>query len=419
MRKDGGEGGQGAFSSEPLVLTTLPALGSPRVRQGARYSLRENPQVKDPHYLYLSDSVSVMSSDEHSDAAAGSAAVSHSSTALKPFHGKDKLPVSQLGCFPPIQNSRASSGLPIDAIDASYEDLQAEDSQLHAKPMKKFGRPLKHEGLADNPNLSEAENRRLRRRTANRESARRVRDRRSDHAGRLEKQVADVVTINGQLVQRCTHVDKEHELASHLLDTFHSKLAALNSSNAGVAAEIAKLERAKGQGQQTVSQNAALMAEFASIKPFGQTAVPTAVKVEMPTPAVHGFTGQSQMKSALSGWHAQQEPNQGYPVPSQAPSLSPFSFPAPATTVNQAHFPSLTASVQAPVTFMPEASAGPAQPPAAAVPPTLVLSDSIDDMLGLFNTEESALSMQRRSSSTLSQGLSAMLDFLHTHGDEA
>ena len=124
------------------------------------------------------------------------------------------------------------------------------------------------------------------------------------------------------------------------------------------------------------------------------------------------------MKSALSGWHAQQEPNQGYPVPSQAPSLSPFSFPAPATTVNQAHFPSLTASVQAPVTFMPEASAGPAQPPAAAVPPTLVLSDSIDDMLGLFNTEESALSMQRRSSSTLSQGLSAMLDFLHTHGDE-
>ena len=45
------------------------------------------------------------------------------------------------------------------------------------------------------------------------------------------------------------------------------------------------------QGQQTVSQNAALMAEFASIKPFGQTAVPTAVKVEMPTPAVHGFTG--------------------------------------------------------------------------------------------------------------------------------
>ena len=131
-----------------------------------------------------------MSSDEHSDAAAGSAAVSHSSTALKPFHGKDKLPVSQLGCFPPIQNSRASSGLPIDAIDASYEDLQAEDSQLHAKPMKKFGRPLKHEGLADNPNLSEAENRRLRRRTANRESARRVRDRRSDHAGRLEKQVS-------------------------------------------------------------------------------------------------------------------------------------------------------------------------------------------------------------------------------------
>lgn len=416
MRKDGGEGGQGAFSSDPLVLTTVPALGSPRVRQGARYSLRENPQVKDPQYLYLSDSVSVPSSDEHSDAAAGSAAVSDSSAAIiEPFHGKDKLPVSQLGCFPPSQNSRASSGLP---IDASYEDLKAEDSHLHAKPMKKFGRPLKHEGLADNPNLSEAENRRLRRRTANRESARRVRDRRSDHAGRLEKQVADVVTINGQLVQRCTCVDKEHGLASHLLDTFHSKLAALNSSNAGVAAEIAKLERAKAQGQQTGSQNAVMMAEFASISPFGQTAVPTAVKTEMPTPAVEGFTGQSQMTSALSGWHAQQEPHQGYPVPPQAP-LSPFSFPAPASAVNQAHLPSLASSVQPPVTFMPEASAGPAQPLTPPVPPTLVPSDSIDDMLGLFNADESAFSMQRRSSLTLSQGLSAMLDFLHAHGDEA
>ena len=68
---------------------------------------------------------------------------------------------------------------------------------MHAKPMKKFGRPLKHEGLADNPNLSEAENRRLRRRTANRESARRVRDRRSDHAGRLEKQVDYLAAVTG------------------------------------------------------------------------------------------------------------------------------------------------------------------------------------------------------------------------------
>ena len=45
------------------------------------------------------------------------------------------------------------------------------------------------------------------------------------------------------------------------------------------------------QGQQTGSQNAVMMAEFASISPFGQTAVPTAVKTEMPTPAVEGFTG--------------------------------------------------------------------------------------------------------------------------------
>ena len=73
----------------------------------------------------------------------------------------------------------------------------------------------------------------------------------------MTTQVADVVTINGQLVQRCTHVDKEHELASHLLDTFHSKLAALNSSNAGVAAEIAKLERAKGQVHRLQLRNGA------------------------------------------------------------------------------------------------------------------------------------------------------------------
>ena len=118
------------------------------------------------------------------------------------------------------------------------------------------------------------------------------------------------------------------------------------------------------------------------------------------------------MTSALSGWHAQQEPHQGYSVPPQAP-LSPFSFAAPATAVNQAHLPSLASSVQPPVAFMPEASAGPAQPLTPPVPPTLVPSDSIDDMLGLFNADESAFS-----SLTLSQGLSAMLDFVHAHGDE-
>ena len=62
-------------------------------------------------------------------------------------------------------------------------------SQCDSRPRGKVGRPLKYDGDINNPDLDDADRRKLRRRTANRLSARRVRDRRASMASELEAKV--------------------------------------------------------------------------------------------------------------------------------------------------------------------------------------------------------------------------------------
>lgn len=69
-------------------------------------------------------------------------------------------------------------------------------SQCDSKPRGKVGRPLKYDGDINNPDLDDADRRKLRRRTANRLSARRVRDRRASMASELEAKVAFVATAS-------------------------------------------------------------------------------------------------------------------------------------------------------------------------------------------------------------------------------
>ena len=66
-----------------------------------------------------------------------------------------------------------------------------EDDEGDGSPgnKKKIGRPRKYDGPLDNPNLTEPERRRIKRRIANRESAARVRNRRTVLITELHDQV--------------------------------------------------------------------------------------------------------------------------------------------------------------------------------------------------------------------------------------
>ena len=63
---------------------------------------------------------------------------------------------------------------------------------MQIKGKKKVGRPLAYKGDPDAPELTEVERRRIKRRTANRESARRVRSKRQ---GLLEETQAKVLIV--------------------------------------------------------------------------------------------------------------------------------------------------------------------------------------------------------------------------------
>ena len=67
----------------------------------------------------------------------------------------------------------------------------------HRKRMKKVGRPIAYKGDPNALNLTEAERRRIKRRIANRESARRVRARRQ---GTLEELQVKVSAATSHLV---------------------------------------------------------------------------------------------------------------------------------------------------------------------------------------------------------------------------
>ncbi|KAL0037803.1 hypothetical protein WJX77_012523 [Trebouxia sp. C0004] len=150
--------------------------------------------------------------------------------------------------FPPSHLSGASQ-IVAHPLTAGYDFRASEEfNQTCSKPKKKVGRPLKYEEAADSPNMTEAEKRKLRRRTANRESARRVRDRRTQHSGSLEAKVAAVAATHDQLVQQISRVEGERQLASSLCRTFHSRMSALQQTNENLALELIQLKQSVEQG---------------------------------------------------------------------------------------------------------------------------------------------------------------------------
>jgi hypothetical protein len=84
---------------------------------------------------------------------------------------------------------------------------------VQGKDKKKVGRPITYKGDPEASNLTEEERRRIKRRIANRESARRVRQKRHDLMGELQMNVslgylsvieASIYTANLAALGSCT-----------------------------------------------------------------------------------------------------------------------------------------------------------------------------------------------------------------------
>ena len=173
------------FASASLETAGLSGDGAQ-----TRYSFRDTSHTKHPDYLYLSDDSIAPSSGDLSDQQPTLAKVTIAASVRQPKGKIKQEDLLHLEQFPPsyFSGERQTAAHP---LNAGYEFSASEGcSQTCGKSKNKVGRPLKYEEAADSPNMTEAEKRKLRRRTANRESARRVRDRRTQHSGNLEAKVS-------------------------------------------------------------------------------------------------------------------------------------------------------------------------------------------------------------------------------------
>ena len=109
------------------------------------------------------------------------------------------------------------------------------------KEKRKVGRPIAHCGDPDSPHLTPAERRRIKRRIANRESARRVRAQRQDSLNRMSHRIQDMKEENAELAKHASAVELEHAILTDQLRGLRRHLHQINVKNYEMAREIANL----------------------------------------------------------------------------------------------------------------------------------------------------------------------------------
>ena len=119
--------------------------------------------------------------------------------------------------------------------------------QLRVQPMKekrKVGRPIAYCGDPNSPDLTPAERRRIKRRIANRESARRVRARRQDMIEEMAITARQMEDQNAQLADQASAVEHQHAAMMAQLGEFNQRLQQTNVENEQLAREISSLRDA-------------------------------------------------------------------------------------------------------------------------------------------------------------------------------
>ncbi|KAK9840565.1 hypothetical protein WJX81_001658 [Elliptochloris bilobata] len=164
--------------------------------------------------------------------------------------------------------------------DMDDEELDEEEGggrgggRSGGKEKKKVGRPIAYKGDPDAPGLTEEDRRRIKRRIANRESARRVRQKRQEQLDELEIKVGELARQN-------------QALAAHL--------AEVEAHKGQLAAQVAAL-RERWQG--AAAENLRLTGELAALRKTLQ-----AQMGDVPLPASVPVPGAGEMGglAALSG----------------------------------------------------------------------------------------------------------------------
>ncbi|KAK9917908.1 hypothetical protein WJX75_009443 [Coccomyxa subellipsoidea] len=108
---------------------------------------------------------------------------------------------------------------------------------------KKVGRPITYKGDPEASNLTEEEKRRIKRRIANRESARRVRQKRHDLMEDLQVNIETMQQRNGKLLAHCGRIEKQKAAVMGQMAEMQEKWGQAASEGSRLQAEIATMRQ--------------------------------------------------------------------------------------------------------------------------------------------------------------------------------
>ena len=106
---------------------------------------------------------------------------------------------------------------------------------------RKLGRPISYRGDPDSPNLTPTERRRIKRRIANRESARRVRARRQDTIEYMASMANQMQDRNMQLARHASTVEQQHAVMMVQLGELEQSFQQTTAENEHLVKEISRL----------------------------------------------------------------------------------------------------------------------------------------------------------------------------------
>lgn len=118
-------------------------------------------------------------------------------------------------------------------LSSPNQAAKSAPSQLEgkAKGKKKVGRPIAYKGDPNDPRLTEDERRRIKRRIANRESARRVRQKRQELMDDCSSRLQLLTQQNQRLVAYVSTLENQKNLLFSQLATLRERLSLFNSEN--------------------------------------------------------------------------------------------------------------------------------------------------------------------------------------------
>ncbi|KAL0044191.1 hypothetical protein WJX82_003577 [Trebouxia sp. C0006] len=112
-----------------------------------------------------------------------------------------------------------------------------------SKSRRRAGRPITYKDNPDAKNLTEGERRKVKRRIANRESARRVRARRAETLEELQIKMGHLSDANAKYIDRVTEAEESKDEAEGQIRLFQHKLQEITADNQALHRQVDMLEK--------------------------------------------------------------------------------------------------------------------------------------------------------------------------------